>query len=341
MQIHELTQLKELGLGNILDLGDAIGKGSYLFKPGAKAMTSTRGYADAMRQYHLDKLGAADAERNTELQQQTQKKAQELTQQWIQQVKALPTASAAPAAPGTAEAEPDTNVAARTPNWEVMPPEPKGTVPAGRRLGNRGNVVDADYTDVTPVDANRRLAGPQLTGTRPQPRLPSRTMEDLEAMLEEALRNPGYHRRQAQRRTATPAAAPAASTPAAPAAPAEAQQFENWLNQQLTQQVSGTNQTINLSTVLQDTETKQKLAALLPGVQQHDARAVYRYIMIAMTAMQSLAQQTRRHQTSDIGTVAYGSLDRIMRPNQIEALKQLAQDPYRRREIEQVLGLRK
>ena len=274
------------------------------------AMTSARGYGDAMNTYYkgqVDKTQAGiDAQIAGRLAQQTQQRAKELAQQWIQQVQAKkPTVPASRAKPGQM---PASVAASKTgQNMQQMFGQPKG--------GIQG--MQSDLEEAASMDPAK------LARMKQRARAPAPTVTP----------------------TATPTTTTTTADPKTIMTGSRAKEFKTWVDQQLTSTVTGTNQTISMAQVRQDPETLKKLNALLPTIiMKNDPTAIEQYLTIAMTAMQQLSAQIKQQQKSTT-TAAGGSgtqttpLSSILNQNQIDALQKKGKDPTGKWEIIKTLGL--
>ena len=77
--------------------------------------------------------------------------------------------------------------------------------------------------------------------------------------------------------------------------------FERWADQQLTTQITGTGQKIDLDTVKKDPAVKAELDKVLPQIKRdpNSIAAVEQYFLIAMKAMQQLADAVKQKQSLD------------------------------------------
>jgi hypothetical protein len=75
--------------------------------------------------------------------------------------------------------------------------------------------------------------------------------------------------------------------------------FEQWADQQLTTQITGTGQKIDLDTVKKDPAVKAELDKLLPQIKQDptSTAAVEQYFLIAMNGMQQIANAVKQKNT--------------------------------------------
>lgn len=77
--------------------------------------------------------------------------------------------------------------------------------------------------------------------------------------------------------------------------------FERWADQQLTTQISGTGQQIDLDAVKKDPAVKAELDKVLPQIKRdpYATAAVEQYFLIAMQAMQKMADAVKQKQILD------------------------------------------
>jgi hypothetical protein len=78
--------------------------------------------------------------------------------------------------------------------------------------------------------------------------------------------------------------------------------FERWADQQLTTKISGTGQQIDLDAVKKDTAVKAELDKVLPQIKKDPTNlaAVEQYFLIAMQAMQEMANMVKQKQSAGI-----------------------------------------
>jgi hypothetical protein len=318
MQIHEITLVQE-GIGS--DIKNAVvapfqKAAAVMSTPGA--MTSARGYGGAMDKYYQGQVTknqvGIDAQIASRLAQQTQQRAKQLAQQWIQQVQAKkPTGPirAAPSAP--TPLKPTGQYATSKNAGQVVNPTPAGILPEAV-AGAPTPAELAKYQQKVAAASAPKTGFGGLPGAKPPP--PGKV-------------NPAV--------TANPKTVMTGN---------RANEFKAWVDQQLTSQVSGTNQTVSMAQVRQDPETLKKLNALLPTIiMKNDPAAIEQYLTIAMTAMQKLSAQIKQQQKSATPTgsvrMQVTPISHIVTPQQIEQIKNMAvQDPTKAYEIKKTLGLR-
>jgi hypothetical protein len=118
--------------------------------------------------------------------------------------------------------------------------------------------------------------------------------------------------------------------------------FEQWADQQLTTQVSGTKQPIDLDAVKRDPAVKAELDKVLPQIKKDPTNlaAVEMYFLTAMQGMQRLAAQAR--QNAGVGSKAPSTnpLGKIINDQQLTAIKNLAQNPQTASALKQALGIK-
>jgi hypothetical protein len=323
MQIHEITLIQE-GLGDIAktigsDIKSAVTAPfqkakAVLDTPGA--MTSARGYGDAMDKYYQGQVAknqvGIDQQQSAQLAQQTQNRAKQLAQQWLQQVQAKKPTGPIRAAPST-----------------PTPIKPTGKYATNK---NAGQVINPTPAGILPEAA---AGGPT----------PAELAKYQQKVAAASKPKTGFN--------ALPGSNPPAGNPIkAPVQPQKnimtgnrANEFKAWVDQQLTSQVTGTNQQISMDQVRKDPETLKKLNALLPTIiMKNDPAAIEQYLTIAMTTMQKLSSQIKQQQKAS-GTVAPTGktvtvLSKVLNSNQIDNLKKMAQDPATAYQIKTALGLR-
>jgi hypothetical protein len=316
MQIYEITLIQE-GIGS--DIKNAVVSpfqkaAAVINTPGA--MTSARGYGDAMNTYYkgqVDKNQAGiDTQIASRLAQQTQRRAKQLAQQWLQQVQAkksigpIRAASAAPT-----PLKPTGKYATSKNAGQVVEPTPSGLLPEAA-AGVPTPAELAKYQQKVAAASAPKTGFGALPGSTPPP----------------GKVNPSV--------TANPKTVMTGN---------RANEFKAWVDQQLTSNVSGTNQTVGMSQVRQDPETLKKLNALLPTIiMKNDPAAIEQYLTIAMTAMQKLSSQIKQQTKFTNPTVGVRTqvtpLSLILNPGQIDNIKKMAQDPTKAYAIKQTLGLK-
>jgi hypothetical protein len=120
--------------------------------------------------------------------------------------------------------------------------------------------------------------------------------------------------------------------------------FEQWADQKLTTQVSGTKQPIDLDAVKKDPAVKTELDKVLPQIKKDPANiaAVEQYFLTAMQGMQRMAAQARQSAGIDPNATVAGTnpLSKIINDQQLGAIKNLAQNPQTAAVIKQTLGIK-
>jgi hypothetical protein len=318
MQIHEITLIQEGMLGTIgSDIKNAV---TSPFKKAAAvagtpgAMTSAGGYASAMNKYYQDdnaRLQTQQDQRTSDrLAAQTQQRAKELAQQWLQQLKSKQPTGPIKAAPSSPTPLKPTGKYATNKNaGQVVDPTPAGLI---------SEATPGAPTPTELAKFQQRLAAASapktgfggLPGAKPAPG-GAVDIQPTKNVL-----------------TGT-----------------RANEFKSWVDKQLTSQVTGTNQTVSMAQVRQDPKVAQQLAQLLPAIiMKNDPAAIEQYLTIAMTAMQQLSAQIRQSQKSSRtpGTAAseVSPLSMILNPGQIEALQNMFQDPVKGAAAKRKLGIK-
>jgi hypothetical protein len=319
MQIHEIT-LAQVNEGIGQDIKSAVTApfkkmGAILSTPGA--MTNPGAAASAMDKYYQDdnaRLQAQfDQQKSSRLAAQTQQRAAQLAQQWIQQVQAKkPTGPtrAVPSAP--TPLKPTGQYATRKNAGQVVNPTPAGILPEAV-AGTPTPAELAKYQQKVAAAANPKTGFGALPGAETPP--PGKI-------------NPAV--------TANPKTVMTGN---------RANEFKAWVDKQLTSQVTGTNQTVSMAQVRQDPAVAQQLAQLLPAIiMKNDPAAIEQYLTIAMTAMQKLSTEIRQSQQSTrrAGTVnPVSPLSMLISPENQEKIRTMAQqDPIKAKAIKDALGLR-
>jgi hypothetical protein len=118
--------------------------------------------------------------------------------------------------------------------------------------------------------------------------------------------------------------------------------FELWADQQLTTQVSGTKQPIDLDAVKKDPKVKVELDKVLPQIKKDPTNiaAVEMYFLIAMQGMQRMAAQARQEAGINSKAPSTNPLSRIINDQQLNAIKNLVQNPQMSAVIKQALGIK-
>jgi hypothetical protein len=219
---------------------------------------------------------------DTALQRATQKRARQLAQQWEKQIKTqTKSAPAAQAKPGaTTPARPPTSPASPTAQKSALPSITLGNQlltkgPDGKWRGETGAVI------MDPIQAAR---------------------------IDKAYQAREYQKKQFQQTAIIKEAPKEYTTPGGIVVPGGTRtdpgslgtvDFEQWADQQLTTQITGTGQKIDLDTVKKDPAVKAELDKILPQIKQDptSTAAVEQYFLIAMNGMQQLANAVKQKNT--------------------------------------------
>ena len=280
------------------------------------ALTSAGGYATAMDKYYQAdnaRLQAQfDQKKSSRLSAQTQQRAAQLAQQWIQQVQAKKPTGPIKAAPSAPTPLTPTGQYATSKNaGQVVNPTPAGILPEAV-AGTPTPAEPAKYQQKVAAAANPKTGFGALPGTN----LPAPGKVDPAV-------------------TANPKTVMTGN---------RANEFKAWVDKQLTSQVSGTNQTIGMAQVRQDPETLKQLNALLPTIiMKNDPAAIEQYLTIAMTAMQKLSTEIRQSQksTNRTGVNTVSPLSMLISPENQEKIRTMVQqDPVKAAAIKQALGFK-
>jgi hypothetical protein len=334
MQIHEIT-LAQLNEGIGQDIKSAITTpikkaATVMNTPGA--LTSASGYATAMNKYYQDdnaRLQAQfDQKKSSRLAAQTQQRAAQLAQQWIQQVQAKkPTGPirAAPSAP--TPLKPTGKYATNRNAGQVVNPTPAGLLPEAQ-----GYLP----TPAEQAKLQQKVADAEASANPPKGFAGQNWTQDKKT-------------KKWSKISSDPAAGNAVN-PAVTANPKtvmtgnRANEFKAWVDKQLTSQVTGTNQTVGMAQVRQDPETLRQLNALLPTIiMKNDPKAIEQYLTIAMTAMQKLSTEIRQSQKSSnrSGATSVSPLSMLISPENQEKIRTMVQqDPVKAAAIKQALGFK-
>ena len=120
--------------------------------------------------------------------------------------------------------------------------------------------------------------------------------------------------------------------------------FEQWADRQLTTQVSGTGQHIDLDAVKKNPAVKAELDKVLPQIKKDptNTAAVEEYFLTAMKGMQLMAAQARQGAGIDpnVAKATTNPLSKIINDQQLTALKNLIQNPQMAATIKQALGIK-
>jgi hypothetical protein len=312
MQIHEITKksLREGVLGNIAKTIPTVASG---FVQGLTGI-------DFPRQTENDPKAVDKA---------TRKLARQLAQQWSQQAK---TQKKTLPAPGT-QAKPDATSPTRPPTSPASPTAQKSALPSitlGNQLLTKG--PDGQWRGETgavvmdPVQAAR---------------------------IDKAYQAREYQKKQFQQTAIIKEAPSEYTTPGGIIVPGSTTtdtkssgtvDFEQWADQKLTTQVSGTGQPIDLDAVKKDPAVKTELDKVLPQIKKDPANiaAVEQYFLHAMQGMQRMAAQARQSAGINPNATAPGTnpLSKIINDQQLGAIKNLAQNPQTAAVIKQTLGIK-
>jgi hypothetical protein len=316
MQIHEIT-LAQLNEGIGQDIKSAITTpikkaATVLNTPGA--LTSAGGYATAMDKYYQDdnaRLQAQfDQKKSSRLVAQTQQRAAQLAQQWLQQVQAKKPTGPIRAAPSAPTPLTPTGKYATSKNaGQVVNPTPAGILPEAVAGAPTPAELAKYQQKVAAASATPKTGFGGLPGAKPQTGTPVKTQNTKTVMTGN-----------------------------------RANEFKAWVDKQLTSQVSGTNQTVGMAQVRQDPETLRQLNALLPTIiMKNDPKAIEQYLTIAMTAMQKLSTEIRQSQKSSNRTRAtsVSPLSMLISPENQEKIRTMVQqDPVKAAAIKQALGFK-
>jgi len=353
MQIHEITLARvDEGVLSTLgqDIKSAVTEPFQKFQAAAAepgGLASAGGYATAMDKYYRGQIEkqqpAIDQQQAQRLAAQTKQKASELAQQWTQYLQSKP--------------KPPTRLkSAPTPikptGQYATKPVPGTTIDvnAPPQLGTTVKPVTGRSMTVREQDEPITIGGQTLDPKNPkdaqvlaqmrtQGKLPQPTPTQVQPAKTgfAAVAGP----------TAPPGGKVRSSVTAAPKnvlTGSRAQEFRDWVNKQLSTQVTGTNQTLTLDQVRKaDPAVAQQLAQLLPAIiTQNDTQAIEQYFTIAMQAMQRLSAQMRQGSRARYGTAGAGvsPLSTVISPQAIESIKTMAQDPVKARAIKQTFGLK-
>lgn len=321
MQIHEVTQpgiLRTIGQ----DIKGAVAQpfqkvAAVMSTPGA--MTDPHAYRDAMNKYRAGQVAALEPQvqqkLSAQIAQQTQQRAKELAQQWVQYVASKPKPSSR------------------------LKSAPTPTKPTGQYTTKPSGTTTVDMATGKPVD---QLAPVQEQVGGPTPTELAKYQEKLSAA-------------SAPAPTGFSAVSGPSPPPGGAVKPqdtrsimtgARAQEFKDWANKQLTSRVTGTGQTLSLKDITgkKQDPTSQQLAQLLPAIiMKNDMNAVEQYLTIAMQAMQQQAAQLKQSRrattTSDMAVpTAQGVLDRYVDPVTKQKLQSLYKNPTYAEIIKKELG---
>jgi hypothetical protein len=276
-------------------------------------------------------LTGADFTRQTSLdpatvEKETRKLARQLAQKWEQQIKTQKKpATAARAKPSaTTQAQPVTP-ATRSPA-EIADMKAKGFDPATGQKITPGTTPSVASTQ--PI---------MLGGKRLDPKNPN------DAKVLAAMQAQGKLQEAPQEYTTPGGVIIPGGTTTDPKSLGTID-FEQWADQQLTTQVSGTGQPIDLDAVKKDPVVKAELDKVIPQIKKDPANiaAVEMYFLTAMQGMQRMATQAR--QSAGINPNATGTstnpLGKIINDQQLTAIKNLVQNPQTTTAIKQALGIK-
>ena len=254
--------------------------------------------------------------------QQTQQRAKDLAQQWVQQVKTqTPAQPAAPAATSRAA--------------------PLPTITVGGKLLTKG--PDGLWHDETGAAVQDTAQAAKIDKAYQDQEYRKKQFQQT-AMVKEIASNPAQtaakRAKRAQARKGV--AAPSATAPNDPSG------FVAWSDEKLRDTIPGTRTEINMDKVRKDTALYQPVKAALDRVLKNpnNAVAVQDYFEAAMYAMQQLSAQIKQS-SSSYGGLAGGSssstgglLGRFMSSDRVQDLQQAAKDPVMATQIKKELGIR-
>jgi hypothetical protein len=276
-------------------------------------------------------LSGADFPRQTSqdpatVEKETRKLARKFAQQWEKQIKTqkkpAPAAQAKPSA--TTQAQPVTP-ATRSPA-ETADMKAKGFDPVTGQKITPGTTPSAGGTQ--PI---------MLGGKRLDPKNPN------DAKVLAAMQAQGKLEEAPQEYTTPSGVIVPGGTTTDPKSLGTVD-FEQWADQQLTTQVSGTGQPIDLDTVKKDPAVKVELDKVLPQIKKDPANiaAVEEYFLTAMKGMQRMAAQARQSAGIGINATAPSTnpLSKIINDQQLTAIKNLVQNPQSATAIKQALGIK-
>jgi hypothetical protein len=273
---------------------------------------------DFPRQTSLDRAATEEKE--------TRKLARQLAQKWEKHIqtqkKPAPAAQAKPSA--TTQAQPVTP-ATRSPA-EIADMKAKGFDPATGQRITPGTTPSAVGTQ--PI---------MLGGKRLDPKNPN------DAKVLAAMQAQGKLQEAPQEYTTTGGIVVPGGTQTDPKSLGTVD-FEQWADQQLTTQVSGTGQKIDLDAVKKDPAFKAELDKVLPQIKKDPTNiaAVEMYFLQAMKGMQEIAAQARQSAGIDPNAPAPSTnpLSKIINNQQLTAIKNLVQNPQTAAVIKQALGIK-
>jgi len=315
MQIHEITKrrLREGFVSDLKSVGSALKPSRSMGAGFVQGLTG----ADFPRQTSQDPATVG---------KETRKLAKQLAQKWEQQIKTqkkpAPAAQAKPSA--TTQAQP-VAPAARSPA-EIADMKAKGFDPATGQKITPGTTPSAASTQ--PI---------MLGGKRLDPKNPN------DAKVLAAMQAQGKLQEAPQEYTTPGGVIVPGGTTTDPKSLGTID-FEQWADQQLTTQVSGTGQSIDLDAVKKDPVVKAELDKVIPQIKKDPANiaAVEMYFLKAMEGMQRMAAQARQNAGIEPASTAPSTnpLSKIINDQQLTAIKNLVQNPQTTAAIKQALGIK-
>jgi hypothetical protein len=322
MQIHEITLVQE-GLGDIAktigsDIKSAVTAPfqkakAVLNTPGA--MTSARGYGDAMDKYYQGQVGQ---QKQQQQQADLTAWAKNLSAEWLKQPRPSPQTPAAQAQPAVTAPAPKPTVAPAAPAANTAP---ISTI----TKSNSGLPNAAEYEKL-----QQRIAA----AAAKQPGPTNEAFADL----------PGAKPTAGGAVAPTVTARPAGIKAPPPLQSRYAQNFKTWAASKVADRSSG----LGLADVEKIPDISrglnQALAKVVTTQQDPTANqaAVEQYLLMVGQAMQKLSAEQRATQPqSGTGSrvSAVTPLSSILKPNQIDALKNMAKNPTGAYNIKTLLGL--
>jgi hypothetical protein len=309
MQIHEITRshLREGVMSSILKAIPNVASG---FVQGASGV-------DFPRQIPQDSLDKA-----------TRDRARQLALKWEEKIKTQknqkPAGAAQAKSSATTQAQPVTP-ATRSPA-EIADMKAKGFDPTTGQKITPGTIPSAGSTQ--PI---------MLGGKRLDPKNPN------DAKVLAAMQSQGKLEEAPQEYTTPSGVIVPGGTTTDPKSLGTVD-FEQWADQQLTTQVSGTGQPIDLDAVKKDPAVKSELDKVIPQIKKDPANiaAVEMYFLTAMKGMQRMAAQARQSAGIDPNATAPSAnpLSKIINDQQLTAIKNLVQNPQTTAAIKQALGIK-
>lgn len=323
MQIFEVTQPSILGtIGQDIKsaVTDPFKKASAVMStPGA--LTSASGYGAAIDSVERDaaqkNLALAQQYKSNLVAQQTQQRAQQLTQAWLQLVKSKQPRPRLKSAP--------------TP---IKPTGQYSTKPTA------STTIDMDTG--RPVEPPAQIKE-QISGTP----TPAELAQYQKRVAAASAPKTGFKSLPGSKPDVGGTVDPRVTAqPKTILTGSRAKEFETWADQQLTSKIPGTNVVLTVQQIKQKyPAVRQALNTAMTRIIRgnNDPKAVEEYLTTAMQAMQQYSAELKQSQPRSIAqpmSSGDNPLGRVISDRQLQDIKTMAQNPVAARAIKAALGIR-